>query len=324
MANSLKTTPLTVAEAACLNAIRSGAGTQSLIALQAKLTLKEVLSSIAKLAAGGLIIRRERHRWEATPRGKRIVATTVKNPERSRGGKRFGEIRPGTSSDRLLAFLDRPRRGLELASELAVSPQRVHQLVIRLSALGLVRVGDQEHPLHIVCRADDSSLLLRLKEEKVVSALPLGRATTAQKIGITTRMSRDEVIGSIRSLVELGLVVREGTSKHGDLYALTGAGADHWQRRRTGRRADLPPLPVRSERIREVLAYLVREGPTRTRDVGEALDVSPTSINALMQYLKRKGLVRKSDMTLTAPYEVTDHGRKTLDEMSYPQMNLAA
>jgi predicted transcriptional regulator len=176
----------------------------------------------------------------------------------------------------------------------------------------------------VVCRTDDDSLVLRIKEEKVLSALPLGRATTAQKIGTTTRMSRDDVIGSIRYLVEQGLIEPEGISKHDELYILTGAGADHWQRRRTGRRADLPPLPVRSERIREVLSYLAREGPTRTRDVGEALDVSPTSINALMQYLKRKGLVRKSDRTHTAPYEVTDHGRKTLAEMSYPQMNLAA
>jgi predicted transcriptional regulator len=324
MASGRKTTQLTVAEAACLDPIRSGAGMQSLIALQTKLTLKEATSSITKLAAAGLVIRRERYRWEATPHGKLAVVTTVQNPERTRGGKRFGEIRPGTSSDRLLALLDRPRRGPELASELVISLQRVHQLVIRLSALGFVRVGDQEHPLHIVCRADDDSLLLRIKEEKVLSALPLGRATTVQKIGITTRMSRDDVIASIRFLVEQGLIEHEEISKHGELYILTGAGTDHWQRRRTGRRADLPPLPVRSERIREVLSYLVREGPTRTRDVGNALDVSPTSINALMQYLKRKGLVRKSDRILTAPYEVTDHGRKTLAEMSYPQMNLAA
>ena len=76
--------------------------------------------------------------------------------------------------------------------------------------------------------------------------------------------------------------------------------------------------------MREVLAYLVREGPTRTRDVGFGLKIPLRSINALMQYLKRKGLVRESDAALNAPHEVTDHGRKTLVDMMRPPINLAA
>ncbi len=272
----------------------------------------------------GIVIRRQRYCWEATRRGEIAVVSIVANPQRSRGGKRFGEIRPGTSSDRLVALLDRPRRGTDLANELGISLQRVHQLVIRLVALGFLRVGDERHPLNIVCRADDNSLLLRITEEKVLSALPQGGATTVGKIAIMTRMTRPDVSASIQHLIDNRLVRHEGVSKHGDLFILTPTGADHPQRRRTARHADLPPLPVRSHRVREVLAHLVREGPTRTRDVGFGLKIPLRSINALMQYLKRKGLVRKSNAALNGPHEVTDHGRKTLADMMRPPMDLAA
>ena len=319
-----KTISLTHSEAACLDAIRAGAGMQSLIALQTKLTLKDAAASIAKLAAAGLVIRQQRYWWEATRRGKHAVVSIVANPERSRGGKRFGEIRPGTSSHRLVALLDRPRRGTDLANELGISLQRVHQLVIRLVALGFLRVGDERHPLHIVCRADDHSVLLRITEERVLSALPQGGATTVGKIAIMTRMTRPDVSASIQHLIDNRLVRQEGVSTHGELFILTPEGADHPQRRRTARRADLPPLPVRSDRVREVLAYLVREGPTRTRDVGVGLKIPLRSINALMQYLKRKGLVRKSNAALNGPHEVTDHGRKTLADMNHSALDLAA
>jgi hypothetical protein len=66
--------------------------------------------------------------------------TIVANPERSRGGKRFGKIRPGTSSDRLIALLDHPRRGTELAKKLGISSQRVHQL---MEAVLSVRKGSR-------------------------------------------------------------------------------------------------------------------------------------------------------------------------------------
>ena len=67
-----KTISLTRAESACLDAIRAGAGMQSLIALQTKLTLKDAAASIAKLATAGLVIRQQRYCWEAT-RGERSV-----------------------------------------------------------------------------------------------------------------------------------------------------------------------------------------------------------------------------------------------------------
>ena len=39
-------------------------------------------------------------------------------------------------------------------------------------------------------------------------------------------------------------------------------------------------------------------------------------MNAQMQYLKRKRLVTKVGGELTAPYELTDEGRRALVEMS--------
>ncbi len=38
-------------------------------------------------------------------------------------------------------------------------------------------------------------------------------------------------------------------------------------------------------------------------------------MNALMQYLKRKRLVRKSGEQLTAPHELTSEGQETLEAM---------
>ena len=43
----------------------------------------------------------------------------------------------GAASDRLIALLDHPRRGTELAKELGISSQRVNQLVIGLVASGV-------------------------------------------------------------------------------------------------------------------------------------------------------------------------------------------
>jgi DNA-binding PadR family transcriptional regulator len=46
------------------------------------------------------------------------------------------------------------------------------------------------------------------------------------------------------------------------------------------------------------------------------LRVPHQSINALMQYLKRKHLVEKVDQEFNAPYSLTDEGRAVLAEMT--------
>jgi hypothetical protein len=54
------------------------------------------------------------------------------------------------------------------------------------------------------------------------------------------------------------------------------------------------------------------------RDDGETmtLRVPRQSINALMQYLKRKHLVEKVGQEFNAPYSLTDEGRAALAEMT--------
>jgi predicted transcriptional regulator len=57
-------------------------------------------------------------------------------------------------------------------------------------------------------------------------------------------------------------------------------------------------------------------GPLRIRDVTDALRIPRKSINALMQYLKRKHLVKKTGPEFNAPYSLTDEGRAALTEMT--------
>ncbi len=314
---SLRTTQpayLSESEVACLEAIRSGADTKTRVALRARLDLKQTESTLRRLSCAGIIEKCERT-WVLTPRGITAVISVAPNPERRRGGKRQGEVRSGTSAHRLLALLARPQHGTKIVAELGVTPQRLHQLVVRLAALGLVRIGDLERPLHVVARSDDRSCLLRVSEEKVFSAIPDTAGTTIAKIATASRQSLAETASVIGLLIDEGLAEVAGHSRHGDLYKLTSAGREHWQRRPLGRTADLPALPVRSHRVQMVLAHLAQHGPTRTQRIGHALGIPRASMNALMQYLKRKGLVRKSGEQLTAPYELTSEGQETLEAM---------
>lgn len=51
-------------------------------------------------------------------------------------------------------------------------------------------------------------------------------------------------------------------------------------------------------------------------ELRDTLGIAHASMNALMQYLKRKRLVTKVGGELTAPYELTDEGRRALAEMN--------
>lgn len=303
-------------EAACLDAVRSGADTKTRVALHTRLDLKQTESALARLAFTGFLEKRER-RWCIAPLGERAVVSVVPGMGRQRGGKHQGEVRPDTSSGRLLALLTRPRHGADLASELGVTRQRVHQLVVRLAALGLVRIGDPDRPLDSVARSDDPSVLLPAIHGTVLSAFPKTTGTTLAKIAKASGRSSGEIASVIGFLIEERLAEVTRHSRRGDLFRLTPAGHAHWQRRPLARTADLPALPVRSNRVWLVLAHLAQHGPTRTYSVGQALGIPRASANALMQYLKRKGLVRKSGTDLNAPHELTTEGEETLRAMGY-------
>ena len=65
-----------------------------------------------------------------------------------------------------------------------------------------------------------------------------------------------------------------------------------------------------------MLSAILDVGTLRIRDVMKVLGIERQSINALMQYLKRKELVRKNGEGYNASYLLTDKGHTTLLEMT--------
>ena len=302
-------------EAACLNALRSGTERKALIALRAGLNLRQTKLALETLASLKLTVVNGNHTWHLTPRGKAADILIVP-PVRSPGRLSVTGLTPGPSAARLLVMLDRPRRGAELAVLLGVTRQRVHQLVVALSARGLVRSADPDYPTFVIARRDDLSTLLRQELERALSAFPETTATTLSKIALVTQMYRGTVARIVKCLLKAGLIETTGTATFGDLYRLTAAGSAHWQRSTTARRADLPPPPFRSDRVRGgTCRTLESQGPIRTRDVGLGLGIPQPSINALMQYLKRKNAVRTQTDLRYAPHELTPDGREMLGAM---------
>ena len=207
-------------------------------------------------------------------------------------------------------------RGREIAEKLGVTHQRVHQLVIRLHAQGRVSFGDPENPLWIVMRAGDKTPFLSRDEERVLSAIPPEYATNATKIRLAARMPENKVQQILERLIASRFVEACEGFQGNRLYRITAAGLKHPQRGQSARRAQAPRLPVESDRIRKVLSVILESGALRIRDVTDVLRVPHDSINALMQYLKRKHLVKKAGQEFNAPYSLTDEGRAALAEMT--------
>jgi DNA-binding IclR family transcriptional regulator len=308
MQNSIS---LSASEAVCLEALRLGTDRKVLIALRAGLDLKQTKKALGRLASLDLAITHGYRTWHLTPRGK-AVDISIAPERRGRGRPPSTREAYGPSAARLLALLDHPRRGAELSTLLGVTRQRIHQLVVVLSVRGAIRSADPDYPTFVVALKDDPSTLLRQEQENVLSAFPETEATTLSKIMLVTQRHAAKVARIAETLREAGLIEKTGTATYGDLYRLSAAGSAHWQRSATARRADLPPLPFRSDRVFGVLSYLASRGPTRTRDIGLALGISQTSINALMQYLKRKEAVRVQSDARFAPHELTSEGRELL------------
>jgi Mn-dependent DtxR family transcriptional regulator len=68
-----------------------------------------------------------------------------------------------------------------------------------------------------------------------------------------------------------------------------------------------------------VLSAIFDFGALRIIDVTNKLGVPRQSMNALMQYLKRKQLVKKNDRGLHSPYTLTSEGLAALAEMARRQ-----
>jgi Mn-dependent DtxR family transcriptional regulator len=301
---------LTKSQAACLIALRDRKHAKTEIAIQAKLDLIKTATELGALAQLGLARQDQSKRWHTTGRGKACRFETVPDRVRRNSGL------PGPGARRVLQLLDRPMAGSEIAEKLGVSRQRAHQLVIKLHAQGRVRFGDPKSPFWIVMRADDKTPLLSRDEARVLSAIPREYATSATKIGIPVRMPENK-LQQILDRLMVGRFVGAAEGWQGNrLYRITGAGLKHSQRDQSARHAKAPRLPVESDRVAKVLSAILDSGPLRIKEVTEALEISHQSINALMQYLKRKHLVKKTGQELHAPYSLTEEGHAALAEMT--------
>ena len=301
---------LTKSQAACLIALRNGKGSKSEISLQAKLDLQKTATSLGILARLQLAKQGKTKRWHTTSRGETCRFQTVPDRLRKNSGT------PGPGGRRLLELLDRPMRGSEIVERLGVTHQRVRQLVIKLHAQGLVTFGDPENPFWFIRRAGDRSPLLSCSEERVLSAVPREYLTNVIKIKLAAHIPESEVQKILERLIA-SRFVEEIEGLRGDrVYRLTDSGNNHPQRNPSARSAAAPCLPVESDRVYKVLSTILDSGAIRIRDVKNRLKIPRESINALMQYLKRKRLVKKTGQEFDAPYSLTDQGRAALAEMT--------
>jgi len=301
---------LSESQAACLIALRHRKDSKTTIAIQAKLDLIKTATELGALSRLGLAKQGQAKRWHATARGKSCRFETTPDRVRRNSGL------PGPGARRLLKLLDRPMRGSEIAERLGVSRQRVRQLVIKLHAQGRVRFGDPESPFWIVMRVGNKSSLLSRDEERVLSAISREYGTNATKIRLAARVPENRVQQILERVIASGFVeALEGL--HGNrVYRITAAGLKHPQYDQFARRAQAPRLPVQSGRVRKVLSAILDSGALRIRDVTDVMRIPHESINALMQYLKRKRLVKKAGQEFNAPYSLTEEGYAALVEMT--------
>jgi Mn-dependent DtxR family transcriptional regulator len=207
-------------------------------------------------------------------------------------------------------------RGDELAERLGITLQRVRQIVVKLHARWLVKFGDPERILEVVSRTKDKSVLLSHDEARVLSAIPGAYATDLTKIRLAVLLPDKRVQQILDDFVGRHFVIAQEGLADRTIYQISAAGLNHPQRHPDARLAHAPRLPVESDRVRAVLSTIRDARSLRIRDLKIALEIPQASINALMQYLKRKELVQKTSQELAAPYSLTEKGLDALTEMA--------
>jgi Mn-dependent DtxR family transcriptional regulator len=218
----------------------------------------------------------------------------------------------------LLNLLERPKQGRTLAKELGVTLQGVLHILRKLFVQGHVKFGDPKTLSWWVMRAEDETSLLSREEEVVLSAIPGAYATDVLKIAHRARLAEDRVETVLERLAASGFVEPAGEFNGAALFRATAAGLGHPQKRPNTPDAEPPRLPVYSKRVRAVLASIENAGALRIKDVRDRMGLAKKSTNALMQYLKRRGLVEKTGENFEDPYALTVMGRLTLAEMTHP------
>jgi DNA-binding IclR family transcriptional regulator len=304
---------LTQSQAACLIALRDQKKSQPKIAVEAKLAIKKTAAALRTLARLGLARQDGTKSWHATVRGNTCRFETVPEPPRRNNGLL------GSSGQRLLDLLDRPRRGRDIAEKLGITHQRVRQLLIKLHAQGLVSFGDPETPFWMVMRPGDKTSLLSCDEERVLSVIPREYATDATKIRLAARVPESAVHQILERLLVPGFIEASNGLRGGRLFRITNSGLQHPQYAQSTCHAQAPRPPVESDRIRSVLSAICSSGELRIVDVTNRLNIPQQSMNGLMQYLKRKRLVKKNGRERHAPYSLTAEGLATLAEITRRQ-----
>jgi predicted transcriptional regulator len=179
-----------------------------------------------------------------------------------------------------------------------------------------VKFGDPERILEVVTRTKDKTILLSRDEARVLSAIPDAYATNATKIRLAVLLPDKSVQQILDRLVARHFVAAQDGFTDKTIYQITAAGLKHPQRHQGARLADAPRLPVESDRVHAVLSAIRDARSLRIRDLKNALEIPLASINALMQYLKRKALVQKTSQEQAAPYSLTEKGLDALTEMA--------
>jgi predicted transcriptional regulator len=157
--------------------------------------------------------------------------------------------------------------------------------------------------------------LLSHDEARVLSAIPDAYATNLTKIRLAVLLPEKNVQQILDSLVARHIVAEQEGFADNTIYQITAAGLKHSQRHQVSRLAHAPRLPVESDRVHAVLSAIRDARSMRIRDLKNELEIPHPSINALMQYLKRKALVQKTSQEQAAPYSLTAKGLDALTEM---------
>ncbi len=321
---------LTKSQAACLLVLRNPGFSQRRIAASAKLDLGKTEAALRKLAELGLARRSDSKLWSATATGKACEFETVADPRVTKGrppaqfqldlvDQDPGNAQPSASGRRLLDLLDRPKGAAALARELGLTRERVGQLLLRLHAHGRIVFVDPDHPTWLIKRADDKSAVLDRDETRVLSAVPAEGAADISSLMMVKALARCDVERALDRLVDGGLVEAVESPSGPRAFRLSAAGLDNPLSVPLKRPAPPSRLPVRSDRIRLVLQTIADAGALRIRDVKYETKIPQNSINALMQYLKRKKLVAKPGAGFDSPYSLTDQGRRVQAEMTLRQ-----
>ena len=220
------------------------------------------------------------------------------------------------AEQRLLDTLIRPMVRQELASRLGVTRQRVRQLEARLLEKDLIRVSDKGGYRHVIVKVNDETVLISGLQARILSAIRDYEKALNSSIAAALSVKDEGLQEPLSELEKIGLFTKADHFSGRIAWTLTDQGRRHPQRREVAQKATLVPSGVRSERSINVLSLLASEGPTRGRDISERLGFNKVSINAFMQYLKRKGWIRKAGSHQGDPYELTVTGLQVLDGLS--------